>query len=279
MAVLINRQKGGVILLLVVVLSACVRSERAAGDKAVSTKRLEERHSGYAAGPEQWRNFLACWQAAVQRPAHTNAEPMETVLAPLAPIAAAEPIAVTSARRDAIAKLEQRLGTKLPQSYKDFLLVYRPKTLAGGGAPVVAHGLWDSSRVGFLSVLVPEMRPILDQYSADSTDDEYYVYGARQDDVVLRTRYVQNAIVIGKYAEALHELIVLYPDSRTADGEMEAAWLQHSGQFRAPSFAELMRQISASETLQIAGDGLNHPQTALKGTCAEKLPLHNVWWD
>jgi hypothetical protein len=266
------------LLLAVTVLTACMRSERNTEGNEVSMKKLEERDSGYAAGPEQWRHFLACWQAAARRPVPSHSEQLlSSVLAPLAEINTSESTALTSAQSDAIASLEQRLGLKLPQSYKDFLLVYRPKSLDGSAAAV--HGLWDTRRVGFLSVIVPQMLPILHEYAYDADDSEYYIYGSQQDDVIFRTRYLKNAIVIGQYSDAMHELIVLYPDSLTMDGEMEAAWIQHSGQFRAPSFAELMRQISASETLSLLGDGLSHPQAMLKGTCAEKLPLQNVWWD
>lgn len=277
----VNRQWCIVVLLLAVaVLSACIRSERNTNGKEASMKKLEERDSGYAAGPEQWRHFLACWQAAVRRPVLPDSDPLlSSVLAPLAEINTSESTAVTSARRDAIASLEQRLGTRLPRSYKDFLLVYRPKSVGGSAAAAAVHGLWDTPRVGFLSVIVPQMLPILDEYAYDADDSEYYIYGSQQDDVIFRSRYVKNAIVIGQYSGSMHELIVLYPDSRTMDGEMEAAWIQHSGQFRAPSFAELMRQLSVTEALHTAGDGLNHPQAKLKGTCAEKLPLQNVWWD
>jgi hypothetical protein len=62
------------------------------------------------------------------------------------------------------------------------------------------------------------------------------------------------------------------------DGEMEAALHYHAGEFRAPSFAELMRQLSIME-ISTVDHVPPYPQEILKGTCADKLPIADAWWE
>lgn len=227
------------------------------------------RSSGYEGTPQHWRDFLACWQRDA-----TQARQGRHDLGP-ALIDAAPPYAPDASLPSRIQARERALGVELPRSYVHFLEAGPPQSS------------WEeiASGTGFLSIdaidtvarLDPEGVALAQANPSDAEDDAYLVYGVGQDDAVSRTRYRADAIVIGKYGDSLYEQIVLFPQVRTADGEMEAALLGWAGSYRAPSFAELMRQLSYFD-LGRADHVPPYAQTLLRGSCAERLPLRDVWW-
>ncbi|UXI70354.1 hypothetical protein [Tahibacter amnicola] len=158
-------------------------------------------------------------------------------------------------------------------SYRDFVRTYHPATVPG--ADVV--GFYHPSHVKRMADVEPWYVEVASAHAIDSTNAEYHVYGVAQDDSTGRTRYLADALVVGKYGTNTTDFIVLYPQSLTADGEMEAALIYPAGEFRAPSFAELMRQLSYLQTRHV-DDMPPYAQTALVGTCAAKLVLRDVWW-
>jgi hypothetical protein len=161
----------------------------------------------------------------------------------------------------------------------DFLLAYRaPGRLSSEVASHNVNGLLDLSHVGYLAELDPEAFRALEENPVDSAASDYFRYGAGQDAIVRRTKYLRNAILVGRYGDAQYEIVLLYPDVRTIDGEMEAAILFHSGEYRTPSFAEMMRQLSVLETRDKSVLEFPYPQEVLKDSCAEKLPQMGVWW-
>ena len=277
--------RGAVALAIFCGLAGC--QDRVAEPKAAKVMdnkiiTLADRNSGYSAGPEQWKEFLACWsRAELERHRDLLRETPDMPHLPLLGKSSVDSphqsIDDISASTD---KLEKSLGVPLPRSYRDFLLahnppVLRPQAVAWG---TTLLGMYAPSQVGRVRLLDPEGAKLAERYPIEKPDQEYFVYGARQDDAHARTRYIPDAIVVGRYGSSSYELILLYPQVRTADGEMEAAIHYHSGEFRAPSFAELMRQLSILETKAV--DHVPpYPQTMLKGTCADKLPMVNVWWE
>lgn len=233
------------------------------------------RHSGYSGTPQHWKSFLSCWYGSeLTQHREFSAKHPDVPYMPILPQLASEATGKQEEMRvvESIKHLETSLTVFLPKSYKDFLIAYR---LASGKKPAV--GMYPPNQVGRLGKLDPEFVRLAEQYAIDSNDDDYFVYGTKQDDVARRTSYLRDAIVLGKYGEAMYELIVLYPQVRTTDGEMETALLQHSGEFRAPSFAEAMRQLSFLKTTT-AEHMPPYAQRMLIGTCADRLPISNVWW-
>jgi len=247
------------------------------------TLTLAQRHSGYAGNREDWSGFLACWyQAAVVRHQEERRRDSNT---PYTPILAkyargAHMQRPVEGMPQAIQRLETSLGVSLPRSYKDFLLAYEPS----GFEPYIVNGvsfkvgMYSPAEVDRYAKLEPEMVAEQGKWPIHSADAEYFTYGVKQDDASGRTEYHHDAIVVGKHGNSQYEVIVLYPQVRTADGEMEAALFYHSGEFRAPSFAEVMRQLSILET-QPVDHVPPYPQSMLHGTCAEKLPIKDVWWE
>jgi hypothetical protein len=237
--------------------------------------KLSSTKSGYSANEANWKEFLSCWhQKEVGRAANSGGSLFALIDKDVEKVTAfAEDLA---RQKQAIIALEARLEIKLPGSYIDFVMAYLPSLslpLKDGDV-----GFISTDHVARLAEVDPEYVALAENHFLNSSDDDYYQYGTNQDDSAGRTSYLRDALVVGKYGESNFELILLYPKSVTLDGEMEASLLLHSGEFRAPSFAELMRQLSYMQTNDV--DSVPpYSQARLVSSCAQKLPLVGVWWE
>jgi len=194
----------------------------------------------------------------------------------------------TSAADEGIAVHDARNIRRAGKQSRDFrhcpITEFPPFRKPSGFEPYIVNGvsfkvgMYSPAEVDRYAKLEPEMVAEQGKWPIHSADAEYFTYGVKQDDASGRTEYHHDAIVVGKHGNSQYEVIVLYPQVRTADGEMEAALFYHSGEFRAPSFAEVMRQLSILET-QPVDHVPPYPQSMLHGTCAEKLPIKDVWWE
>jgi hypothetical protein len=244
---------------------------------------LAERTSGYRGSIEAWREFLTCWYEAYR--GRYQELLLEDADLPDLPILGKYKFEHIGQQSDqdmlkAIGGLEDSLGVNLPKSYIDFLVAYQPPVIAPQPVPwgTSIRGLYSLSQVNRFSILEPELFKVAEEYAITSSDSEYFVYGMGQRYENGRTSNLKDALVVGKYGDSSYELIVLYPQVRTMDGEMEAALHYHAGEFRAPSFAELMRQLSIME-ISTVDHVPPYPQEILKGTCADKLPIADAWWE
>ena len=248
----------------------------------VSLRHLD---SGYDADVQRWQAFLSCWGGKLEsiklsKP-DVGSAPLLSVLSKYT-VLADSTLPTEKEVVTAIQAVEMRLGLSMPRSYKDFLLAYRPPTYRpheGPGGSVLRVGVYAPHQVGRLADLEPELVDIFrsPMISRDVADAQYYRYGIDQDEAAIRTSYREDAIVVGSHGLERHDLLVLYPRERSADGEMEAAMLLHAGEFRAPSFAELMRQLSYMETAQ-PGRVPPYAQTDIQGGCADHLNSRSPWW-
>lgn len=251
-------------------LYGCEESLKMSSRSSDQIPIVRQQHSGYASSSEQWARFLKCWKSAVDGDSGQNS----SVLSHSKVHEQALPSVI-----EQINELERALGTALPASYRDFLALHESfraaRATAGSDESI---GLFNPKSVTRLKVFDPSSVNLAIKYPIDSSDEKYFVYGQRQIGTSGRNRYWAEAIVVGKYGPDSFERIVLYPQVRTSDGEMEASLHFHASEFRATSFAELMRQLSYYE---IAHPSLvpPYPQAQLKGTCAGLLALKNVWWD
>jgi hypothetical protein len=246
---------------------------------------LDARQSGYAGDVAAWRSFLACWQLELE--GRSGAAPGRRESFEPSVLSKATALRnVASPATEAVAlqiqSLETRLAVNLPRSYKDFLLAYRPPDYRPHLTPTgesLRIGMFAPHQVQRLQVLEPELVAMFTDpaLAHDAPDKSYFVYGTDQDDAAVRTSYRADCIVVGSHGPAYYDLLVLHPQAVTADGEMEAAMLMHSGAFRAPSFAEVMRQIAHME-LRRPNSVPPYPQAELTGTCADHLRPHAPWW-
>ena len=152
-----------------------------------------------------------------------------------------EPLALSGASPQAIAALEQRLGSTLPPSYKSFLLT------SDGFAELGA--LWGpllpAADVNWFRNVEADWIRIWTETSTDPdlSVEEHLVYGEEQDSVVFRRAYLQATLQIGDDSDGA--VFLLNPEVQTADGEWEA-WIFANwfpGAHRYPTFGDLMESV------------------------------------
>ncbi|SMC16651.1 hypothetical protein SAMN02745857_00230 [Andreprevotia lacus DSM 23236] len=225
--------------------------------------------SGYSSGVKDWEEFIACWKNSyapsrynVSLILHGNFD---------------EGGASLNRVSDGIHGLELRLGLGLPSSYKDFLLAFRPSFLRESEFEWgdEFYGFFSPEQVGFFSDLRPELKCVISHPAIETADERYYIYGVDQDGVAVRTRYLDKAILVGLAGD---NPILLHSDEKTLDGEMECSIWGSVGVYRAPTFSELMRQVSVSEIKSGSWGAIPIAQADLVNTCAEKIKILDVWW-
>ncbi len=260
------------LILLIVITTAitgCSESKSTqTGSKHLDeqSKSLGELDSGYRGSAKSWRVFVECWKRhAIQEGRDTKRPFVQNITL----------VGKSHESEQDILALEARISLQLPRSYREFLSTFSIDT--DGAKSNGGVGLFGFDAIEKLSLADPAYLEAIRPWAFEANDSSYFKYGTDQDDAATRFSYLTNAIVIGKYIDDGFGYIVLFPESVTKDGEFEAAIIEHAGEFRASSFAELMRQLSFFD--------INSPDTmppysqeSLRGTCASELPLHDVWW-
>ncbi|CAD7696707.1 unnamed protein product [Ostreobium quekettii] len=139
----------------------------------------------------------------------------------------------------AIEGAERRLGTTLPQSYRQFLL-------HSNGFSCFAHGhhVLPVQEVKWFS---EENQEWIDDFQGegggeDVADEQYFVYGDDQDPGHVRVEYLPHCLQISE--EYDDSVILLNPKVKDAKGEWEAwffaSWLPGAHRYR--SFRELVEE-------------------------------------
>ncbi|MFD4945997.1 SMI1/KNR4 family protein [Streptomyces sp. NPDC058409] len=140
-----------------------------------------------------------------------------------------------------LSALEQRLGTVLPASYRQFLLT-------SNGWLNTTHAIdriLPLQEVGWARDLDPELITGWTDGPTETasrvSDEEYFVYGEAQDPTSLRPVYLPHTLMISHTPNAT-DVYLLNPCVVTADGEWEAWYLAHwlPGAVRYRSFWDLM---------------------------------------
>lgn len=233
-------------------------------------------HSGYRGSVADWRRFLSRWYnegVGAGRDVRFMVIKKDVLDDGLH-------LADTEAEyRSRIEARQATLGIVFPRSYVDFLLAYQPDEvprIAGDGS-LSAKRLLGVGVVGAVCDIHPKfVECVIEGWGEGATPDEqYFVYGSRQDDVSLRPEYLRDALMVGYHGSDSNEIMALHPQVRTLDGEMEAEFYVFAGSFRAPSFAELMRQVYR---LEIHKAAVGHSETEMRLTAAGLLPM-DAWWE
>lgn len=120
-----------------------------------------------------------------------------------------------------IADQEERLGVRLPPSYRAFLRV------ANGWGEDIFRPVHEIGRVRDLAPWLAELADLQPFCPIDSASDEdYFVYGDTQHSVFYRPEYLPDSILIGRFDDGD---FFLNPHVVTPAGEWEAcyaaAWL------------------------------------------------------
>ncbi|WP_449060829.1 SMI1/KNR4 family protein [Planomonospora algeriensis] len=132
---------------------------------------------------------------------------------------------------------EQRLGVRLPPSYREFLRV----TNGWDGDGLACGPLLPIEKIGWLRDLDPHLADMGSDPDEDlrASDEDYFVYGEDQDTVHLRWEYVPDTLQIGEHDDGTY---LLNPHITTPDGEWEAWYLAPwlPGAVRCRSFWDLV---------------------------------------
>lgn len=185
---------------------------------------------------EKWLEFLKQWRGSISKDNFPQSMPWgEDVSERLIRLGAAEA---------QIAKSEARLGMRLPPSYRSFLEVSNGLALPGD-MPVFLP----VEEIGWLRDLDPEaIRAWMEGVKAYGTlepvpDEEYFVYGERQNPSSLRHEYLQTALQVSDQEQADTAVYLLNPQVIDEQGEWEAWSWAHwkAGADRYRSFWELMQ--------------------------------------
>lgn len=240
-------------IVLLLLNSCTIQSD----DKAETKLDVKEMNSNV----EAWENFLNCWDSEIAAIRKKN---NETHLAMW-----------KKAQRQSIDKieaLEKKLQTRLPQSYKDFL------TVSNGQFQTLQTPSWNATGSDFYSIdkvdlfaksASRSLKNWINSYDGtEVSDEEYFVYGKEQSAPHIRPRYLNEAIEVSYFPAMVEEFILLNPNVKTRDGELETWWLspRHPGANRYKTFADFMISIYYAEI----HDGSLYPtDTQIAGTCAK----------
>lgn len=251
-------------VVVILMIAACTghnqppQESSAIGEDQMQINDLKSRHSGYDPDSADWSGFLTCWTGEMKS---TPSEASSTVLQLLE-----KPLAIGESNVKRI---------QLPRSFIDFISAL--DSFTSESSSMSGSGFYRTADVALLKDINPSYLQAVHLHAIEAGDDLYFRYGIEQDDAAGRFTYLRNALVVGKYNADSFGYIVLYPDSRTADDEMEAALIFHSGEYRAPSFAELVRQLSYME-IKRPTTVPPYAQSSLDATCASLIRLRDVWW-
>ncbi|TWG00677.1 SMI1/KNR4 family protein SUKH-1 [Kitasatospora viridis] len=183
-----------------------------------------------------WRGLLQRWSDEWLDPVLREQERPEPFPAD---IRAARWLGTAGAGSDEIAELEERLGVRLPPSYRQFLRTSNGWLDTTGGI----KRLLPTREVGWTGDIDPELVSswVGSAGSFEVPDEEYFVYGDEQDPCLMRAEYLPDTLKISHTHDAT-DVYLLNPHVVTPDGEWEAWYLAHwlPGATRYRSFWDLM---------------------------------------
>jgi len=158
-----------------------------------------------------------------------------------------------------LAETETRLGQQLPASYRAFLLARD-----GWLSIAMTMHLANSGNIRWLRDTHPDWIETWLSAAADLppiSDEQYYVYGTRQDEYAWRREYLRDALLISD-DKNVEDAILLLPRVRNGQGEWEAwqfSW-SDGGARRYPSFAHLIAGQMVWAERQLALEYASLPQ-------------------
>ena len=143
-----------------------------------------------------------------------------------------------------IVNAENRLGTILPPSYKEFLETSNgwfqlnfsaEHTKIFSAEEIEWLHLSNNDRLIFLLNIFEE------KFSFSTSDENYFVYGEKQDPIHIRSEYLKTGLAISQEADG--GLYLLNPKIINTSGEWEAWFfsVHHPGAYRYQSFRDLMK--------------------------------------
>jgi hypothetical protein len=178
-----------------------------------------------------WLPFLEKWSREIAAsPNHADKLPEDVI--------ASGWLGFPGATEEEIEQAEDRLGVRLPPSYRTFLDATNGWRTTG----TFIDRLWSVGEVEWFKVRNQEWIDAYTMYGdTEISDVEYFVYGEDQDSAFFRTEYLKTALEISDAGDSA--ILLLNPQVVTAEGEWEAwffgNWLPGAARYR--SFWDLMQ--------------------------------------
>lgn len=196
----------------------------------------------------EWREFLRNWQKEVLQCADYVEE--YQVLSWF-PELANGPQSATGDEEN-ILELETRLGTKLPSTYRNFLLAAEDWchiTMFVKFLPAKDVDWFYNTDKEWVDIWNEDTEDL------DIPDDEYFVYGEEQDPVNIRREYMKSCLKISSDSDGY--VFLLNPEIRNDNDEWES-WSfgnKYPGAIRYKSFEKLMiaEYKTALEDIKLTG--------------------------
>lgn len=175
-----------------------------------------------------WEPLLQDWSMALLASNDLNEEPSQEAID-------SQWLGLPGATEEEILKAEERLGVKLPPSYREFLKV----TNGWGQITTFIWKMWPVEEVEWFKVRNEDWIIAWTGETFEVPDEEYFTYGENQGE--LRTDYLKTALEISDTGDSC--IFLLNPQVVTPEGEWEAwffaNWLPGARRYR--SFWEMMQ--------------------------------------
>jgi len=147
------------------------------------------------------------------------------------------------ASEESIVEVENKLGTKLPPSYREFLKASNGLHQPVESMATTGGDFWPAEEVDWFRVRNQWWIDCwTDETEPETPDAEYFVYGPDQDCCAMRPEYLKTALEISHDGDA--GIYLLNPEVKDANGEWEAmhlaSWMPGIERFR--SFHEMMQE-------------------------------------
>jgi hypothetical protein len=190
---------------------------------------------GFIPTVDDWKNFLEKWNEAIFN--NLEEEHTDNYEFQYSGVLESKCCLRMSATEKEVSELEERLGEKLPLSYRNFLLASNGFTILNEYCE-----LYGTDQINWF---IEENRDWAEcwDYGADVEDEQYFQYGDHQDCCSIRGRYMKTALQISSTEDGY--VFLLNPQIRDTRNEWEA-WDFGSklpGAYRYRSFWDMMQKV------------------------------------
>lgn len=190
---------------------------------------------GFIPAVEDWQNLLTKWDRAIFD--DLDAEDRENYKRFYSNVLEAQSCLREGATEEEISELEKRLQTKLPLSYRNFLLASNGFTILNECCE-----LYGTDRIQWF---IEENEDWAEAWDCvdDVDDEQYFQYGEHQDCCWIRGQYLKTALQISSAEDGY--VYLLNPKIKDSRNEWEAWDFGNKlpGAYRYRSFWEMMQEV------------------------------------
>ena len=203
----------------------------------INTRNYIPTKIGFIPTVDDWKNFLEKWNEAIFNSLdEKDIEHYESGYG-YSNVWNRKSCLEIGATEQEISELEKKLGTKLPLSYRNFLLASNGFTIFNEYCE-----LYGTNEIKWFLEENRDWAEIWDD-GDDVTDEEYFLYGEHQDCCSIRGQYMKTALQISSTEDG--DIYLLNPQIIDSRNEWEA-WdfgNKNPGAYRYRSFWEMMQEV------------------------------------